>query len=49
MLKLSWLPCLALNAFGNGVKLNSSLVSSLVLAQKGELELGEGLFTESDE
>ena len=49
MLELSWMPCLALNAFGNGVKLKSSLVSSLVLAQKGELELGEGAFTESEE
>ena len=49
MLELSWMPSLALNAFGNGIKLKSSFMSSLVLAQNVELELTEDEFAESEE
>ena len=49
MLELSWTPSLALNVFGNGMKLKSSFMSSLVLAENGELELNEDEFAESEE
>jgi hypothetical protein len=43
------MPSLALNVFGNVMKLKSSFMSSLVLAKNGELELNEDEFAESEE